>query len=33
MHEGSGVSETVEYGRKYIDLTRELAGAFHAASP
>jgi len=31
MHEGSGISETVEYGRKYIDLTRELAAVFHKA--
>ncbi|HEV2123543.1 MAG TPA: DUF5010 domain-containing protein [Chloroflexota bacterium] len=29
IHEGSGISETVEYGRHYLDLTRELAAAFH----
>jgi len=31
IHEGSGIEETVEFGRTYIDLTRPLADAFHAA--
>jgi hypothetical protein len=30
FHEGSGICETLEYGRKYIDLTRTLSAAFHA---
>ena len=30
MHEGSGICETVEYGRKYIDLTRHFADLFHS---
>jgi len=28
IHEGSGISETVELGRQYLDLTRELAARF-----
>jgi hypothetical protein len=27
LHEASGIGETIEYGRDYIDLTRELIGA------
>jgi hypothetical protein len=30
--EGSDISETVQFGRQYIDLTRKYAGIFHAAS-
>lgn len=30
MHEGTEVCESVEYGRQYIDLTREWAGRFRA---
>ncbi|HEX2036597.1 MAG TPA: hypothetical protein VHS99_20635, partial [Chloroflexota bacterium] len=30
IHEGSGISQTVEFGRTYLDLTRRLAAAFHA---
>jgi hypothetical protein len=29
FHEGSGISETIEFGRYYLDLTRELAEKFH----
>ncbi|HLH71970.1 MAG TPA: DUF5010 domain-containing protein, partial [Chloroflexota bacterium] len=28
--EGSGIAESVQYGRLYIDLTRKYADAFHA---
>ncbi|HVC32800.1 MAG TPA: hypothetical protein VNL16_04750, partial [Chloroflexota bacterium] len=28
--EGSGIAETVQFGRLYIDLTRKYADAFHA---
>jgi hypothetical protein len=30
FHEGTEICETREYGRKYIELTREFADAFHA---
>jgi hypothetical protein len=30
LHEGSGIAESVEYGRQYLDLTREFAAQFHA---
>jgi hypothetical protein len=30
FHEGTDICESKEYGRKYIDLTREFAAAFHA---
>jgi hypothetical protein len=30
IHEGSGIEETVEFGRKYIDLTRTLSAVFHS---
>jgi hypothetical protein len=30
FHEGTEICETVEYGRKYIDLTRRFADQFHA---
>ncbi|HEV7214492.1 MAG TPA: DUF5010 domain-containing protein, partial [Chloroflexota bacterium] len=30
IHEASGICETVEYGRGYIELTRALAPYFHA---
>lgn len=30
LHEGTEICETVEYGRQYIDLTREWAGRFRA---
>jgi hypothetical protein len=30
-HEGSGIAETTEFGRQYLDITRDLAAAFHAA--
>jgi hypothetical protein len=33
LHEGSSVAETVEYGRQYLDLTRQLTAPFHAAQP
>lgn len=29
IHEGSGISETIEFGRQYIDITREYAARFH----
>jgi hypothetical protein len=29
-HEGSGISETLEFGRQYIDLTRMWADYFHS---
>jgi hypothetical protein len=29
LHEGSGISETIEFGRQYLELTRELAEKFH----
>ncbi len=29
VHEGSEICETVEYGRQYLDLTRELTTRFH----
>lgn len=32
MHESSGICVTVEYGRKYIELTRKYADMFHALS-
>lgn len=28
IHEASGIGETVEYGRQYIDLTRALVDEF-----
>lgn len=31
IHEASGICETVEYGRGYLELTRLLAPYFHAA--
>jgi hypothetical protein len=31
FHEGSGIAETVEYGRRYLDQTRELTARFRAA--
>ena len=31
FHEASGIAETKEYGREYIELTRELVDRFHAA--
>ena len=33
FHEGSSIAETTEYGRQYLDLTRQLAAAFHAWKP
>jgi hypothetical protein len=36
LHEGSSIAETIEFGRKYIDMTRDFAAAFHgraAATP
>lgn len=33
FHEGSGISETVEFGRRYLELTRELAAEFHKHTP
>jgi len=30
MHEASGICESLEYGRQYIDITRTLADVFHA---
>ena len=30
LHEGSGIAETVEYGRTYLTITRQMAAAFHA---
>ena len=33
LGEGSGILETVEFGRQYIDLTRAYADQFKAASP
>ncbi len=37
LHEGSGIGETVEYGRAYIDLTRQLVAeykrSFASAAP
>ncbi len=33
LHEGSSIAETVEYGRQYVELTRELTARFHAAGP
>jgi hypothetical protein len=30
MHEASGICESVEYGRSYIEFTRALAAEFHA---
>lgn len=30
FHEGTDICESIEYGRKYIDLTRRYAEAFHA---
>ena len=30
FHEGSGIAESLEYGRQYLDLTRELSAAFRA---
>jgi hypothetical protein len=29
IHEGSGIAETQEFGRKYLDLSHQLADAFH----
>ncbi|MDQ6879996.1 MAG: DUF5010 domain-containing protein [Candidatus Dormibacteraeota bacterium] len=29
IHEGTGIGETVEFGRQYINLTHDLAAAFH----
>jgi hypothetical protein len=29
MHEGSNICETVEFGRQYIDITRQYADLFH----
>ena len=31
IHEASGIGETVEYGRQYIDLTRSIVDARRAA--
>ncbi|MGH2457394.1 MAG: DUF5010 domain-containing protein [Chloroflexota bacterium] len=31
LHEGSGIAETVEYGRQYLEITRDMARQFHAA--
>lgn len=31
FHEASGIAETQEYGRKYLEMTRRLAARFHAA--
>ena len=31
LHEGSGISETREFGRKYIDLTRQLSAEYKAS--
>ena len=33
FHEGSGIAETVEYGRQYLELTRHLSAEFHAYRP
>lgn len=30
-HEASGIAETQEYGRKYLEMTRRLAARFHSA--
>lgn len=30
MHEASGICESLEYGRQYIDITRAEAGRFHS---
>lgn len=30
LHEGSGINETIEYRRQYLDLTRQYAARFHA---
>ncbi len=29
MHEGSSIAETAEFGKKYIEITREFADKFH----
>jgi hypothetical protein len=33
FHEGSGIAESQEFGREYLEITREMAEKFHAAGP
>lgn len=33
IHEASGIAETLEFGRTYLDLTRELVAAYRRAEP
>jgi hypothetical protein len=33
FHEASGIAETKEYGRQYIDLTRQLTDKYRASFP